>query len=197
VEWNESNISDFTLPAYYHRAYNNKKYAFASDVLRFEILEKYGGIYLDIDQVLMKNIGTDELLNNKAFLSLYHEVDFYCGFGFIGCIPQSVFAQEMNAYFADYTDDAYVIVNKIGSEIALRLAGEGDDMHIFSQDYFYPLTDADRTGFTYSYHLGNTSWVPLWKKSLQGMPGYAYGKYIARSILPARFLDALGMNIKY
>lgn len=63
-EWNESNV-DFSKYIYAEQAYASKKYAFVSDVVRFDVLYKYGGIYLDTDVELIKTI--DEYLENNLF----------------------------------------------------------------------------------------------------------------------------------
>lgn len=53
--WDETNLNlnkyQFAIDAY-----NNKKYAFASDVFRTEILNEFGGIYFDIDVEVIKPI---------------------------------------------------------------------------------------------------------------------------------------------
>ncbi|MBP3381927.1 MAG: glycosyl transferase, partial [Clostridia bacterium] len=46
VEWNESNYDVHKNP-YIAQAYEQKKYAFVSDYMRFDILHRYGGVYLD------------------------------------------------------------------------------------------------------------------------------------------------------
>lgn len=48
IEWNESNL-DIDTNEYVKKAYEEKKYAFASDYFRFDILSKEGGLYLDTD----------------------------------------------------------------------------------------------------------------------------------------------------
>lgn len=63
--WDESNLN-IDCCKYCRQAYDAKKYAFASDVLRFNILYKEGGIYLDVDVELLKPL--DELLYNHAFM---------------------------------------------------------------------------------------------------------------------------------
>lgn len=62
--WDESNL-DLDCCKYVREAYDNKKFAFASDVLRLQKLYEYGGIYLDIDVEILKPI--DELLDNYCF----------------------------------------------------------------------------------------------------------------------------------
>lgn len=54
-EWNEDNF-DLNSNLYIKKAYAEKKYAFVSDYMRFFILYKYGGVYLDTDVELIKDV---------------------------------------------------------------------------------------------------------------------------------------------
>lgn len=63
--WTEENF-DVNMSPYSKQAYEQKKYAFVSDYARFYILYTYGGIYLDIDVEILKNI--DDLLQNECFM---------------------------------------------------------------------------------------------------------------------------------
>lgn len=64
MRWDESNV-DLSKYEFVQQAYDAKKFAFASDVIRFEKLYEYGGIYLDIDVELLKTL--DEFLNLNCF----------------------------------------------------------------------------------------------------------------------------------
>ena len=55
IEWNEDNF-DVNCCLYVKEAYTAKKWAFVSDYCRFHVLYHYGGIYLDTDVELIKNI---------------------------------------------------------------------------------------------------------------------------------------------
>ena len=48
------------------QAYEQKKYAFAADYIRFYALYHYGGIYLDADVEVLRSF--DDLLNRKEFI---------------------------------------------------------------------------------------------------------------------------------
>lgn len=63
-EWNESNI-DLTQNQYIKDAYKEKKWAFVTDYVRLYALVSEGGIYMDTDVELKKNL--DNLLDKKAF----------------------------------------------------------------------------------------------------------------------------------
>lgn len=55
IEWNEDNF-DINICPYVKQAYEAKKYAFVSDYARFYVLNKFGGVYLDTDVELLKDI---------------------------------------------------------------------------------------------------------------------------------------------
>ena len=55
IEWNESNY-DVRKNAYISQAYDQKKWAFVTDYMRFDILHQHGGVYLDTDVELLKDI---------------------------------------------------------------------------------------------------------------------------------------------
>lgn len=61
----ETNLN-IDINEYCRQAYDNKKWAFASDVLRYYVLFEEGGIYLDTDVELLKPL--DCFLNEKLFL---------------------------------------------------------------------------------------------------------------------------------
>lgn len=65
IEWNESNF-DLNICQYVREAYNEKKWAFVSDYVRFWVLYNYGGIYVDTDVEFIKPI--DTILENGAYM---------------------------------------------------------------------------------------------------------------------------------
>ena len=74
-EWNMKDFPVTEMPSYVQEAIAVKKWAFATDYLRLWILYHEGGIYLDSDIWMRKNI--DEFLNNKFFSFIeYHEEGF-------------------------------------------------------------------------------------------------------------------------
>ncbi|MDR2648914.1 MAG: hypothetical protein LBB94_04255 [Clostridiales bacterium] len=64
IRWDESNY-DPVKQSYMAAAYKEKKYAFASDYARLDIIFNEGGIYLDTDVELLRNI--EPLLYNDCF----------------------------------------------------------------------------------------------------------------------------------
>lgn len=64
IRWDESNY-DVDRHPYTRQAYERKKWGFVTDVARWEILYSQGGIYLDTDVELLRNL--DELLYQPGF----------------------------------------------------------------------------------------------------------------------------------
>ena len=62
--WNEENYN-IEKSLYLKQAYEVKKFAFVADYARIDILNQYGGIYMDVDVEVIKNL--DEFLENDLF----------------------------------------------------------------------------------------------------------------------------------
>lgn len=71
IEWNEQNFNVDSSPLYVRQAYEAKKWAFVSDYARLKILYEHGGIYLDTDVEVIKNL--DQFLDSAAYFGI--EVD--------------------------------------------------------------------------------------------------------------------------
>ncbi|MDD6808015.1 MAG: glycosyltransferase [Oscillospiraceae bacterium] len=67
IEWNEKNFDVNTHP-FLKKAYESKKWAFVSDYVRLKVVYEEGGIYLDTDVELLKNL--DFLLENDFFIGV-------------------------------------------------------------------------------------------------------------------------------
>lgn len=169
--WDESNLN-IDCCKYCRQAYDAKKYAFASDVLRFYILYKEGGIYLDVDVELLKPL--DELLYNHAFM----------GFEQKGALnPGLILGAEKNCklikdIYETYQNDDFIM--KDGScnlnticirttdyltKKGLRLNNEMqliDDTVIYPTEFFCPLSPiTDKKEITkksFAIHLYYASW---------------------------------------
>ena len=82
ILWNEDNSPlehDFVK-----KALKDKKYAFVADYVRCHALYEYGGVYLDTDMELIKDIST--LLNNDFFAAYEDSDQDKVSCGVIGCI---------------------------------------------------------------------------------------------------------------
>ncbi len=195
IEWNDSNIDEFDLPKYFYYAIKYKKYAFASDVLRCHVLYKYGGIYMDVDQILLKDINC--FLENKFFTAYFHERKDYFGFQFLGAEKNHQIIKSMIDYYNNYNflRNGFVIINVVLSEIINNIDNKGD-ICIYDQKFFYPSVN-NITTEAYTYHIGNVSWTPRWKKLLLKLPFYQLLKKLVIAITPQSIRRIIGFNIKY
>lgn len=78
--WDENNY-DITKNKYMYDAYKNKLWALVSDYARLDVIFEHGGIYLDTDVELIRNM--DDLLYQEAFAGFESKqyVAFGLGFG--------------------------------------------------------------------------------------------------------------------
>lgn len=79
IKWTEHNY-DVEKIAYVSEAFKARKFAFASDVARLDIIYKYGGIYLDTDVELLQSLNS--LLKYHAFVGLEDNTYVNTGLGF-------------------------------------------------------------------------------------------------------------------
>lgn len=75
-EWNETNF-DLDLYPYTREAYNNRKFAFVTDVVRLYALYHEGGIYMDTDVEVLKPL--EPFLHHFAFSGFEDEKNIPTG----------------------------------------------------------------------------------------------------------------------
>ncbi len=90
VEWNEKNF-DLDYNIYVREAYDNKKWAFITDVVRLYVLTNYGGIYMDTDVEVIKPL--DSLLKYQAVSGF--ESDTMVPTGLMACEKGNLFFSEL------------------------------------------------------------------------------------------------------
>lgn len=90
--WDETNF-DVNVHPFTKAAYESKSWAFVSDYARLKIVYDNGGIYLDTDVELVKNL--DELLEYKSYFGI-QQSGHYCntGLGF-GAEKNNEFIKKM------------------------------------------------------------------------------------------------------
>lgn len=140
--WNEDRISkELKLDSFYQQMLMKKKYAFAVDYLRCLILYEYGGIYLDTDMELIKDI--TPLCNNIIFSGLEKENQISCGI--IGAQPKHPLMKELMAKVIDdgglnvmpklFTDVILAKYNSVNLSDDMKIVG---DITIYPTQHFYP-----------------------------------------------------------
>lgn len=176
-EWNESNV-DLDIMPFVRQAYDAKKYAFASDVLRLWAVYNYGGIYFDTDVELVKSY--DDLLDCEGFIGF--ENNHFVNTG--QCVAAEKGNRIIKEMFDFYknceikqSDGAMTFIGCpiVNTEIlvhhGMELNGKRqtvDGFEIYPRDYFNPYDDAtgrlNKTENTYSIHWYSKSWMS--KKSV-------------------------------
>lgn len=174
IEWNEQNFDISSAPLYVRQAYENKKFAFVADYVRLYALYNHGGIYMDTDVEVVKNL--DNLLNNKAFSGF--ENDKYIAMGIIGCEQKLSFIEDFLAYYRNthfIKDNGSLNMVTNVSLVTKMLIKKGlkpngtyqkiDDIVLFPKDYFYPFDDLTglfkKTENTYTIHWYDKTWIPF------------------------------------
>lgn len=95
IKWNEKNY-DIKKNRYMFQAYERKQWGFASDYLRLDVVNQYGGIYLDTDIEMIKK--PDELLYQNCFGSVDASLTMNTGSGF-GAKPHSMMLEKHLEYY--------------------------------------------------------------------------------------------------
>ena len=94
IEWNEDRF-DINSHPFVKYAYENKKWAFVSDYVRFYAIYNMGGVYFDTDIVMASDI--DDLLKNEAFVG--YESDDMPFTAVFGAKPKHEFAKKVLEYY--------------------------------------------------------------------------------------------------
>ena len=171
-EWNETNYDVHKHP-YMEKAYSEQKWAFVPDYARLDIMYEHGGIYLDTDVEVLKDLSP--LCELKAFKGFESQEVVNDGQGF-GCMPGMPIFKEMIACYEG--DEPYEIVDgekqniespRLCTKVLLRhgLKQDGSrqqvaDIDIFPVEYFCPKSWSTGkitvTENTYSIHHFDASW---------------------------------------
>ena len=189
IEWNEDNY-DITQNEYMYQAYKAKKWGFVPDYARLDIIYNYGGIYLDTDVELVRNL--DNLLYQEGFAGFESEQYVNLGEGF-GAIAGNKLVKSMRDEYKKYSFIDRDNVNLTPSPVmqteflvkqGLRLNNKLqiiDGITIYPSDYFCPknlLTQkCQLTENTYSIHHFDASWWGEAEKKTYTRQKNIYEKY--------------------
>lgn len=172
IEWNENNF-DINCCPYVKEAYESRRFAFVTDYVRLYIMFTQGGIYMDTDVEVTRNL--DEFLVHKAFSGFESETQIPTGImagekGFP--LFENLLPYYDGRHFLDKNGNQDTTTNVI--TITAMLSERGfipngkyqvvDGFALYPRDYFCPLDDS--TGVMYdskntaTIHWFNKSWVP-------------------------------------
>lgn len=186
-EWNEENF-DLDMYPYVREAYDNRKFAFVTDVVRLYALYYEGGIYMDTDVEVLKSL--DPFLHHHAFSGFENDKD----------VPTGIMASEKGGRWAkenlDYYNDKHFIkddgtmdvttnvqtITKIMLPYGLKQDNSYQDfpelITFYPKDYFCPKSYKDgkiyTTKNTVTIHHFAGSWISKsgkYKKAIRSMLG--------------------------
>lgn len=161
----ELGLNDFAL-----KAFASCKWAFVSDYMRIRILYEYGGIYLDIDEKIIKSL--ECFCENEVFFG--QEPGFRLQAGVLGCEPHHQILKAILDYydtleFDPHKTSQYIIGDVIYSVLLklypeLKLSDQpqnlGEGILIYPSKYFCPdLAMLNDLKYAYTIHLPNASWL--------------------------------------
>lgn len=145
-EWNESNVDVFKNK-YTKEAYENQKWAFVTDYVRLLVLVNEGGIYLDTDVQMLKNL--DYFLNSDAVFGF--EEKHFVMTGFLMTPPKHPLFLEwlkMYEHLPFIKDDGTLNLTTNVKHLTCLLVNKGlklngrrqtlDGIQIYPTEYFSP-----------------------------------------------------------
>ena len=136
------------LYPYARQAYDAKKFAFVTDVVRLYALKTEGGVYLDSDVEVLKPL--DEFLHHQAFSGF--ENNNSVPTGIMASVKDSAWATEMLSYYdtTDFLDENnepilttnVVIITNLMKEKGIVMSNKfqeiDDYVAFYPHDYFCP-----------------------------------------------------------
>lgn len=170
-EWNEAN-SPIEMYPFAKQAFDKKKWAFVSDVIRLHALLNEGGLYLDTDVECLKSF--DPLLENKLFTG-YERDSNKLQTAVLGAeVNNPIVEKWLNIYLnISFSDDretmSLLVNNRLQTDSLLKMGIEMDGsfvekemIKIFPSEFFCPMSYGDhsikRTSNTYCIHYYSFSW---------------------------------------
>ena len=155
-------------------AYAARKYAFVADYVRFWALYHCGGVYLDTDMYVVRNM--DDLLENELFLGWETKEKDYINVALLGASTNNECAELILKVYDTLMFDADHLDKFIVPRIITPIILQHLDVMIYEYDYFYAFPFSKRmekdfmkykTSNSYAIHLWDISWYPWYKKIIR------------------------------
>lgn len=171
IEWNENNF-DINSCEYSKKAYENKKWAFVVDYVRFAVLEKEWWIYMDTDVEVCKNL--DRFLTDSCFLWFQEKIAV--DWAIIWAEKNHPFVSEMVKFYKNYKWNRNPVLPYLTTKILRKFWLKTNNqeqildsgIHIYKNHFFYPFAYYEKpskdmiTDETYAIHWYRWSWLPAW-----------------------------------
>ncbi len=197
IEWNESNF-DVNITKFSKKAYEEKNWAFVSDVARTYALKEMGGIYFDTDMLITRKIDR-EILDSNFFVGW--ESDINIAVGVLGATKGNEIIERLYKIYEETEFDSSnlfriaiprLLTDLLKSEYKMKdIYSENQKLengiNIFARDYFYPISSDTTlpdmfTKNTCMIHYYNGCWLPR-EQRLQMKFRQMFGKHLGKFIL--------------
>ncbi len=171
-EWNEDNY-DVLASEYTKAAYESKKWAYVADYARFDVLNRYGGVYFDTDVELLRPI-PEYLMEEEAFTGFETSDKVAPGLVYGTIANQRLLNDILTKYCkTEYTTNETVV--DLLTEILVKngLIRNNQDqsvlgLRIMPTEYFgcfnHEIQAFEKTEKTVSIHHYYASWQPWYSK---------------------------------
>lgn len=165
MEWNECNC-DVKENTFVRQAFELKKYGFVPDYFRMKIIYEQGGIYLDTDVELLRNI--DDLRYNEAFCGMEVPGEAALGLGFGAVEGHPVIAKLLERYqnmiFSETISPIWQTKDLMDMGMQYgNCQQEVRGMTIYPVEVLSPMNlvtgEIQLTEYTYAIHHYDGSWV--------------------------------------
>lgn len=147
---------------YVRECISARKYGKASDYLRIYYLEKYGGIYLDADTIILKPL--DRFLEHTIFAC--EEENMFVANGIIGAVPHHPMLQHYLKLFDENFRGGGELVFQQGMYLWTELTKYSKwsgDVKLYPAEWFLPYNHQTKitkiTENTHTNHLYLKSWL--------------------------------------
>ena len=169
IEWN-SKTYDFHKNRFMQQAFEARKWAFVSDFARLDVVNEYGGIYLDMDVRVIKKF--DALLLTKGFFGYDSENYIDLGSGF-GSVKNNDLLEKLMSLYANVeftSPEKYIqprFIKNVLQEYGLVRDGNYSEIRgnrFYPRNFFAPIDGQTRKMITdisntYSVHMYNGGWI--------------------------------------
>ncbi len=177
--WTDENIDKLTLRN--QELFDSlENFGAKSDVLRYELLQQYGGVYVDVDVECFAAI-PEALLRESFVGGLQFNGSPEIGNAFLMAAPDSIIIDQIISQCVyPKKDDAFEIFKATGpylvSKILYEYLESPQTFLVLPSNYVYPMPSflastsenpySFLTNETIAMHYWNLSWLPIPKKSL-------------------------------
>lgn len=162
MEWNESNYDVYTN-RFTRKAYDEEKWAFLSDYARLDVLNQYGGIYLDTDMEVRQPL--DAFLQYSVFIGM--ESETHANGSIIGSVPRHWYLEEVLHEYSTLQQFETIpsIMTRVLSKYCAisNIQQNCSGVEIFPAEYFYPFPFGAH--FSEKYLTPNTHTIHWWDYS--------------------------------